>query len=89
MALYLVHCYLQEATPDDLAKLRGAAQATSKSLSARGEWVRLIHSTFVPSEAHIMYLFEAPRAALVRDVSELAKIPFTRIVEALEWDTTA
>lgn len=88
MALYLVHCYVQEITPDELAMLCGAAQATSKSLSAHGERVRLIHSTFVPSEAHMMYLFEAPRATLVRDVSELAKIPFTRIVEALEWNTS-
>ena len=84
MALYLVHCHLPGLTLDDLSKLRRAALATSERLSAQGQPVRLVHSTFVPSEAHMLYLFEASRATLVRDVYELAQIPFTRIVEALD-----
>jgi hypothetical protein len=31
-----------------------------------------------------MCLFEAPNAELVKEVNETAKLPFTRIIEALD-----
>ncbi len=89
MALYLVHCHLPGLTLDELTTLQRAAQATSERLRAAGHAVHLIHGTFVPSEAHMLYLFEAPSATLVRDVTELAQIPFTRIVEALDLDVAS
>jgi Protein of unknown function (DUF4242) len=46
--------------------------------------VRYIRSTFVPSESRCMCLFEAPNSELVKELNEKAKIPFTRIVEALD-----
>jgi hypothetical protein len=38
----------------------------------------------VPGEARCMCLFEADSSDLVRDVNDDAKIPYTRIVEALD-----
>ncbi len=65
---------------------RGLATAieTSNRFTEQGKPVRYIRSTFVPGEGHCMCLFEAPNAALVREVNETAKIPFTRIVEAAD-----
>src|SRR5438270_7294990 len=84
MALYLVHCHLPDLTLAELTTLQHAAQATGERLSAGGQPVRLVRSTFVPSEAHLLCLFEADHARLVRDLTELAQLPFQRIVEALE-----
>ena len=47
-------------------------------------FVRYIHSTFVPGEARCMCLFEAPTAQNVRKLNDRAKIPYTRMVEALD-----
>jgi Nickel responsive protein SCO4226-like len=46
--------------------------------------VRYIRSTFVPGEARCMCLFEAPTEQNVRDLNDRAKIPYTRVVEALD-----
>jgi len=84
LAYYLVHCHVPGITLEQLAAIQRSVQQTSERISAGGQPVRLIRSTFVPSESHVMYLFEAPRAKLVRDVNELAQMPFSRIVEALD-----
>ena len=41
-------------------------------------------STFVPGEARCMCLFEAPTEQNVRHLNDRAKIPYTRVVEALD-----
>ena len=84
MALYLVHHHLPGLTLQDLQALQQAAMETSARFTAEGKPVHYIRSTFVPSESYMMSLFEAAQATLVRDVSELAQIPFTRIVEAVD-----
>lgn len=84
MALYLVHYHLPGLTLQEVVAMQRAAMEMSARLTAEGKPVRYIRSTFVPSESHVMSLFEADQAMLVRDVSELAHIPFTRIVEAVD-----
>jgi len=46
--------------------------------------VRYIRSTFVPDESKCMCLFEAPNAGHVKELKESAKLPFSRIVEAMD-----
>ncbi|HEX4836172.1 MAG TPA: DUF4242 domain-containing protein [bacterium] len=82
MGVYMVDRNLPGVTLDQLAAAQKAAIETSQRFTAEGKPVRYIRSTFVPGEAHCMCLFEAPNAALVREVNEAAKIPFTRVVEA-------
>ena len=53
-------------------------------MTAGGKQVRYIRSTFVPDEERCMYLFEATSPELVKELNEQAKIPYTRIVEALD-----
>ncbi len=84
MGTFMVDRNLPGVTMDQLADAQKAAIETSKRFTEQGKPVRYIRSTFVPGEGHCMCLFEAPNAALVREVNETAKIPFTRIVEAAD-----
>ena len=84
MAVYMVERELKGITMDQLAAAQKAAIETGKKLTAQGKKVRYIRSTFVPGEARCMCLFEAPNPELVKELNETAKIPFTRVVEALD-----
>jgi hypothetical protein len=84
MPVFLVDRNLPGMTLDQLAGAQRAAIETSQTFSSQGKPVRYIRSTFVPGEAHCMCLFEAPDAARVKEVNEAAKLPFTRITEALD-----
>lgn len=87
MGLYLVHCYVPGMALSELRAMQRAVIETSQRFSAEGKPVHLVRSTFVPGEAHVMCLFEAANAALVRDVNEIARVPFVRVVEALDLTT--
>ncbi len=84
MSVYMVERNLPGITMDQLAGAQKAAIETCRQLSAKGKQVRYIRTTFVPGEAHCMCLFEAASAERVKEANETAKIPFTRIVEALD-----
>ena len=84
MAVYMVERNLTGITMPQLAGAQKAAIETSERFSADGTPVRYIRSTFVPGEARCMCLFDAGSAEVVRQVNEEAKIPFTRIIEALD-----
>jgi muconolactone delta-isomerase len=89
MAVYLVERELKGITMEQLAAAQKAAIETGKQLTAQGKKVRYIRSTFVPGEARCMCLFEAPNAELVKELNQTAKIPFTRVVEALDLTPSA
>jgi len=82
MAIYMVDRSLPGITMEQLAAAQKAAIETGKRLTAAGKRVRYIRSTFVPSEAHCMCLFEASNPELVKQLNDEAKIPYTRVVEA-------
>jgi hypothetical protein len=84
MSVYMVDRELPGIEMEQLAAAQKAAIETSKKFTDEGKPVRYIRTTFVPGEAHCMCLFEAENADHVREVNETAKIPFTRIVEALD-----
>jgi hypothetical protein len=84
MPVYLVERSLPGIEMEQLAAAQKAAIETSRVFTAEGKEVRYIRTTFVPGEAHCLCLFEAASAELVQEVNEAAKIPFTRIVEALD-----
>ena len=82
MAIYMVDRSLPGITMEQLAAAQKAAIETGKRLTAAGKRVRYIRSTFVPSEAHCMCLFEASNPELVKQLNDEAHIPYTRVVEA-------
>ncbi len=84
MAVYMVERDLTGITMPQLAGAQEAAIATSRRFTADGTPVRYIRSTFVPGEARCMCLFDASSADDVKKVNEAAKLPFSRIVEALD-----
>ncbi len=89
MAVYMVERNLAGITMPELAGAQQAAIATSQRFTADGTPVRYIRSTFVPGEARCMCLFDAASAEDVKKVNETAKLPFERIVEALDLTPSA
>jgi len=84
MTVYMVERDLPGVTLEQLAGAQKAAIQTSEEFSARGQAVRYIRSTFVPEESRCMCLFEATNEKLVEEVNDTAKIPYTRVVAALD-----
>ena len=84
MPIYMVERELPGITREQLAGAQRAAISTSQRLTAQGQPVRYIRSTFVPDEGKCFCLFEATKEQVVRDVNTIAQLPFHRIVEALD-----
>ena len=84
MPVYMVDRRLPGFTTEQLAAAQKAAIETSQQFTAQGKPVRYIRSMYVPAEAHCMCLFEAASADLVKQVNETAKLPFTRVVDAMD-----
>ncbi len=84
MPVYMVERNLPGIKMEQLAAAQKAAIETSDKFTAEGKPVRYIRTTFVPGEAHCMCLFEAANPDLVKEVNDTAKIPYTRVIEALD-----
>ncbi len=82
MAVFLVERDLPGVTLEELAACQKKAIQMGREMTAQGQNVRYIRSTFVPGEHKCMCLFEAPSEENVRAANERASIPFTRIVAA-------
>lgn len=82
MPIYLVDRNLPGITKEQLAAAQAAAIKLGKEMTSRGKKVRYIRSTYVPSQSHVMCMFEAERPEYVKELNETAKIPFTQIFEA-------
>ncbi len=85
MAIYVAERILPGITREQLAAMQHAAIEMCARFTAQGRSVRYLQSVFVPSEGHCFSLFEAENGIHVRDVNEAAQLPFTRIVEAVEF----
>jgi Nickel responsive protein SCO4226-like len=84
MAVYMVERDLKGITMDQLASAQKAAIETAGRMTAQGKPVRYIRSTFVPGDSRCMCLFEAPTADRVKELNDSAKIPYSKVVEALD-----
>jgi hypothetical protein len=84
MGVYLVDRDLPGITAEGLALLQRAELSASHQLSAAGQAVRYLRSLFIVGEARCLCLFEAEDEAAVAALNEAARLPFTRIVEALD-----
>ena len=84
MTVYMVERNLKGIAMSDLAAAQRVAMAASAAHTARGTPVRYIRSTFAPEDGRCMCLFEAADAELVKRLNDEAKLPYSRIVEALD-----
>jgi hypothetical protein len=82
--LFLVECRLPGLAVQDLVLMQATMIKASGRFAARGEYVRYLHSTFIPRQQRLLSLFEAATMELVRAASEAALIPFTSVEPALE-----
>jgi len=70
-------------TTDDLREAAKRATSVAGEMTAEGTPVRYLRSIFLPDQAKCFCLFEGPSAAAVQEVNERAKLPFTRVVNAV------
>ena len=84
MTVYMVERNLKGIAMSDLADAQKLAIKTSKQYSANGTPLRYIRSTFAPEDGRCMCLFEAANADSVKRLNDEAKLPYSRIVEALD-----
>ena len=84
MAVYMVDSVIPGVTLDQLTRLLQAVVETCQRFTARGEYVRYLRSTYIPGESRCLSLLEAPDMAIVEEVNEVAKLPYTRVVEAID-----
>ena len=84
MAVYMVDSEIPGVTLDQLTRLLQAVVETCQRFTARGEYVRYLRSTYIPGESRCLSLLEAPDMAIVEEVNEVAKLPYTRVVEAID-----
>jgi hypothetical protein len=84
MTVYMVERNLNGIAMSDLAAAQKLAIGTANAYTARGTPIRYVRSTFAPEDGRCMCLFEAQTADDVKRLNEEAKLPFLRIVEALD-----
>lgn len=84
MTVFMVERELKGISMDQLAAAQRAAIDTAQNYCSQGKSIRYIRTTFVPGEDRAMCLFEAADAEQVKELNDDAKIPYTRIIEALD-----
>jgi uncharacterized protein DUF4242 len=84
MPVYLVERELPGIKMEQLAAAQKAAIETGQRMTKQGKNVRYIRTAFIPGESRCMCMFEASNPELVKELNESAKIPFKRIVEAMD-----
>jgi hypothetical protein len=84
MPVYLVERHVPGVTMAQLRAIRAAAQETCTAFAADGKPVRYLRGLFIPGESRCLCLFEAPDAERVQDVNEATRIPYNRILLALD-----
>jgi hypothetical protein len=80
----MVERNLEGITLEELAAAQRAAIDTGRQLTVAGKAIRYIRSTFVLGESRCMCLFEAPSAERVKELNDMARLPYRSIVEALD-----
>lgn len=84
MTVYMVERNLKGIAMSDLGAAQKLAISASNEYAAKGTPMRYIRSTFTPEDGRCMCLFEASSAEDVKRLNDEAKLPFSRVVEALD-----
>jgi hypothetical protein len=82
MPSYLIESYLPRSRSGELPAVVGRLRHASEMLTAEGMHVRLLRSTFVPTDELCLHLFEAESAATVGEASRRAASEPARVVQA-------
>src|SRR5215467_2014337 len=82
--LFLVEQRLPRITHAELVLLQATLTEACLRLTARGEAVRYLGSTYLPGLHRLLSLFEAVTDEAVRTVSESSQVPATSLEAAIE-----
>jgi hypothetical protein len=83
-SMFLVEWRLPAITREALAMLQAGLADASRRLTARGQSVRYVRSTYLPDQQRLLCIFEAPTVEAVRTVNINAQAPFLHITSAVE-----
>jgi Protein of unknown function (DUF4242) len=89
MPVYMVERVLPGATVQSVEMLQTVADRACRAFTQNGKPVRYLRSTFTPGESRCRCLFEAPNADLVRELNEAAQLPYSRIILALDLESSS
>jgi hypothetical protein len=79
---YLVECYWPGSSNEKVADTEKRLRAEVSSLRSQGRDVAFLGSIFVPADESLFCMFDGVEAD-VRTASELAGVPFGRVLESL------
>lgn len=82
--IFLVEQRLPRITDPELTLMQAALIDASLRLTARGELVRHLGSTYLPGPERLLSRFEATNAEVVRIVSESSQAPLTSLEVAVD-----
>jgi hypothetical protein len=84
MKVYMVERDLKGISISDLAAAQKAAIGKAGEMSESGTPIRYIRSIFTEDDGRCRCLFEAPSGDRVRQLNDELKLPYERIVPALD-----
>jgi len=80
---YLVECYSPGVRRDDVESAAERTAAACEELRTDGVFVEYGGAILVPGDEVVLHLFTSDLEASVRRASELAALPFERILETV------
>lgn len=81
--MFLVERHLSGMGTDDVLTVRRAAAQACARLSERGRPVSLAQILYVPCDGRLLCVFESADESSVRRATEIAQLPFERIVRVV------
>lgn len=81
---YLVEHYWPGVTPDAFDEAAERVRRSALELEAAGHAVRFLHSTLVPEDEAAYCVLAADSPLLVEETYAKARVPFERVVSAIE-----
>jgi Protein of unknown function (DUF4242) len=80
---YLVERYWPGVTSERLLEALERSRRVMEQMSSEGTCVRSISCTLIPGEEVVFSVYEGPSVGAVRQLSDRASMPVSRIVEAI------
>ena len=84
MPTYLVERYWPGVTIERLLRALQRGRQVMEQMGGEGTQVRDISCILIPTEEVVFSVYEAPSVAIVRQLNERARIPASRIVDAID-----
>ena len=84
MSVFMVERNLKGISIDDLGAAQKAAIATAQKMTADGDKISYVRSTFAPEDGRCMCLFDGESADQVRRLNDTAGLPYDKVVAAMD-----